>query len=155
MKGTALKFLSALLLCSAWASPALAADSGTKGQQIYDTLLITLTTFSVVFVVFFLLYLVMLAMSLVSRFDKTVEKPVAAAPAAVAPVAPASAAALPGQVTPQIVAAITAALVAELGDDNFTITSITPVARVGGGNNANSAWAQAGRGKQMQGPQAR
>ncbi len=99
--------------------------------------------------VFTLLYFVMRAMSLVSLLDKPQAAPEIAPPAA-APVP-----ALPQTVTPEIVAAITAALVADIGDDNFCITSITPVAVVGAGTNSNSAWAQAGREKQMQGLQGR
>ncbi len=115
-------------------------------SSIFNTFLVSCTTFGVVFAVFAILYFVMLAMSLVSRFEKP--EP-AAAPTAVAPAA--AAAALPGAVTPQIIAAITAAIVADLGTDNFTITSITPVARVGGSGSAASAWANQGRNQQMKG----
>ncbi len=112
-------------------------------SSILNTLLVSATTFGVVFVVFTILYFVMLAMSLVSRFEK--EEPPAAMPA------PSAAAALPGAVSPQIVAAITAAIVADLGGDNFTITSITPLARVSGQSAADSAWASQGRERQMNG----
>ena len=114
-------------------------------SSILNTLLVSCTTFGVVFVVFAILYVVMLLMSLVSRFDKAES---ASAPAAIAP---ASSTVLPGAVTPQIVAAITAAIVADLGTDNFTITSIIPVAKVGGNGSAASAWANQGRNQQMNG----
>lgn len=120
-------------------------------SSIWNTFLVSCTTFGVVFFVFVLLYFVMRAMALVSKFDKEPEAAVVPPPA----LAPAAQAAPAAVVSPEIVAAITAALVADLGEDNFTITSITPVARVSGSNQANSNWAQAGRGQQLQNFQSR